>query len=63
MEKIYGYCNLRNYSINTKQSEFYKRMYKNQTLDFVLKMKEKYRRGPNLLKSIIIVNIGFILMV
>ena len=41
MEKIYGYCNLRNYSINTKQSEFYKRMYKNQTLDFVLKMKEK----------------------
>ena len=47
MEKIYGYCNLRNYSINTKQSEFYNRMYDNQDLDFVLKMKEKYSKLDN----------------
>ena len=33
---------LRNYDIDSKQCEFYKRMYKNQNLNFVLMMKEKY---------------------
>ena len=34
---------LRNYDINSKQCEFYKRMYKNQNLNFVLMMKSKYK--------------------
>ena len=34
---------LRNYDIDSKQCEFYKRMYKNQNLNFVLMMKEKYK--------------------
>ena len=34
---------LRTYEIGSKQCEFYKRMYKNQNLNFVLMMKEKYK--------------------
>ena len=34
---------LRTYDIDSKQCEFYKRMYKNQNLNFVLMMKEKYK--------------------
>ena len=33
---------LRKYEKNTTQYEFYKRMYKHQDLNFVLKMKQKY---------------------
>ena len=38
---------LRNYDINSKQCEFYKRMYKNQNLNFVLMMKSKYKNLDN----------------
>ena len=38
---------LRKYEENTKQSEFYKEMYKNQDLDYVLKMKQKYSKLDN----------------
>ena len=47
MEKIHEHCNLRNYSINSKQYEFYKRMYEHQDLNFVLMMKEKYKKLTN----------------
>ena len=33
---------LRVYEENSKQEEFYKEMYKNQTLQHVIDMKEKY---------------------
>ena len=33
---------LRTYEENSKQEEFYKEMYKNQTLQHVIDMKEKY---------------------
>ena len=33
---------LRTYEYNTKQSECYKDIYENQTLEFVKNMKEKY---------------------
>ena len=39
--------NLRNYEINTPQYFFYKEMHKNQTLDYVLMMKEKYFKLNN----------------
>ena len=38
---------LRNYDIDSKQCEFYKRMYQNQDLKFVLMMKEKYKNLDN----------------
>ena len=38
---------LRKYELGTKQSEFYKEMYKHQTLDFVLSMKQKYSKLDN----------------
>ena len=38
---------LRIYQKNSKQYEFYKNMYENQTLDFVLKMKQKYSELNN----------------
>jgi len=38
---------LRNYDINSKQCEFYKRMYQNQNLNFVLMMKSKYKNLDN----------------
>ena len=38
---------LRNYDINSEQCKFYKRMYENQDLDFVLKMKQKYSKLDN----------------
>ena len=38
---------LRNYDINSKQCEFYKRMYQNQDLKFVLMMKRKYDKLDN----------------
>ena len=38
---------LRNYEVGTKQYEFYKRMYENQDLNFVLKMKQKYSELNN----------------
>ena len=38
---------LRNYEVGSKQYEFYKKMYENQTLDFVLKMKQKYSKLDN----------------
>ena len=39
---------LRKYEKNTKQYEFYKRMYKHQDLNFVLKMKQKYSKLDNI---------------
>ena len=38
---------LRVYEEDTKQCNFYKEMYKNQTLDFVLSMKQKYSKLDN----------------
>ena len=38
---------LRNYDIDSKQCEFYKRMYQNQDLKFVLMMKRKYDKLDN----------------
>ena len=38
---------LRNYSVGSKQYDFYKTMYENQTLNFVLKMKQKYSELDN----------------
>ena len=38
---------LRVYEEDTKQCKFYKEMYKNQTLVFVLKMKHKYSKLDN----------------
>ena len=38
---------LRIYEIGSKQYEFYKKMYENQTLNFVLKMKQKYSELNN----------------
>ena len=38
---------LRNYEVGSKQYEFYKKMYENQTLNFVLKMKQKYSELNN----------------
>ena len=39
--------NLRKYEVGSKQYEFYKKMYEHQTLDFVLKMKDKYSKLNN----------------
>ena len=38
---------LRTYEEDTKQCNLYKEMYKNQTLDFVLSMKQKYSKLDN----------------
>ena len=38
---------LRNYDIDSKQCEFYKRMYQNQDLKFVLMTKRKYDKLDN----------------
>ena len=44
--------NLRNYEINTPQYFFYKEMHKNQTLDYVIMMKDKYSKLNNKKMSI-----------
>ena len=43
---------LRTYSVNSKQYDFYKRMYEHQDLDFVLKMKQKYSKLNNIKMTI-----------
>ena len=42
---------LRTYEEDTKQCKLYKEMYKNQNLDYVLKMKKKYSRLDNVKMS------------
>ena len=39
---------LRKYEVGSKQYEFYKKMYENQTLNFVLRMKQKYSELNNI---------------